>query len=288
MLCTARGLVNLSSFSGEQEVPAKATFERPKERLGHPAEARRLDVTVLDVVRNTIREDVVNFDLADAESVALKKLPPFASRIRVCNRAGGLRFGVSRNQFGELPELPFAFGEENPSNFVRAAVVDHDFDGRARAGVLVKLFEDGVGMGRVMNSSEGVDEIVRLDGKETGKLLSVSRAEANSVFQSENRGALPSELHGFFGKVHGGDLRAGTSKVDGVCTDAAANFQDFLALPAVEFGESGDVILDEVLTSLYLVEIFPRANRSRGVADVTGAVVPVVLDAGNLNVFEVC
>src|SRR5438270_13555064 len=91
----ARGLVGnwtLGGFAGEQQVPAKAAFERAKKRLRHPTKVRLLDVTILHVVRNTIGKDVLDLNFANAEAVIFKKLTSFMASIGVGHRAAGLRF----------------------------------------------------------------------------------------------------------------------------------------------------------------------------------------------------
>ena len=81
-------------FASEQQMPAKATFEKTKEWLRHPAKVRFLDITILDVVGNAVGKDVLDFHFANAESVIFEKPTPFAARKGVGNRAAGLSFGV--------------------------------------------------------------------------------------------------------------------------------------------------------------------------------------------------
>ncbi len=153
-----------------------------------------------------------------------------------------------------------------------------------RARVLAELFEDGVGVRGVMDYAEGVDQVVRLDGDEGGKLFGIAGAEADAVLQAEDFGALASEGHRFIGEVDGGDLGAVAGEVDRVGADAAANFQDFLAAPVLEVGEGGDVRFDQIFSGFDFVEIFFGADRLRGMADVAGTIVPVVPNAVDLDV----
>lgn len=165
-------------------------------------------------------------------------------------------------------------------------MVDHDFQGGSGAGILAQLLEHGGGMRRVVNHAKGINQVIRLEGNEAAELLGVAAAKADAVFQAENGGAAAGQLHGFFGKIDGGDLGARAGKVDGVRADAAADFQDFLALPALELGKCRNVVLDEVLPGLDLVKIFLRADGRGGMPDVTGASIPVVADARDFDMGE--
>lgn len=165
-------------------------------------------------------------------------------------------------------------------------MIDHDLDGRTRACVLPQLLEHSFRVRRVVNHPKGINQVIRLDGNESAELLGIARAETDTVLESEYGGACAGELHGFVGEVHSGDLSASTGKVDGVRADAASDFQDPFAAPALELGERGNVRLNEVFASFDLVEIFPGADDSRRVADVAGTGVPVIADAGDFDVDE--
>jgi hypothetical protein len=147
-------------------VPAEAAFEGAEERLRHPAEVRPFHIAILNVVRDTIGKDVLDLSFKDAKTVAFEELPAFAARISVGDGAACLRFRVFRDKVLQIPELAAAVGEQNPCDFVGTAMVDHDFEDRAGAGVLTELVEDDIGMRSVVDDAEGVDEIVRLDGSE--------------------------------------------------------------------------------------------------------------------------
>src|SRR5215467_6403969 len=66
--------------------------------------------------------------------------------------------------------------------------------------------------------------------------------------------------------------RAG--EIDGVCPDAAPNFQHFLAAPPVKLREAGDVRLHHVFARLHFIEVLARAHRLGGMADIAGPCVP--------------
>src|ERR1700746_1191547 len=101
--------------------------------------------------------------------------------------------------------------------------------------------------------------------------------EAYLLRQSEDGGALPRQLYGFPREVHCCDARTGACEVNGVRADATANFQDLLVAPAIEFGETRNVIFHEVFASFDVVEVFLRAHRLRRMPDVARPSVPVFL-----------
>lgn len=156
-------------------------------------------------------------------------------------------------------------------------MVDHDFDRRPWTSVLTELLEDGIGMRRVMNHAERVDQIVRLDRNKAGEFFGVARAKSNSVFQPKDGGARAGQLHGFFGEIDGGDLRAGAGEVNRICPDAAADFEHLFATPSLELREPGDVVFHEVFASLHLVEVFLRTDGCSRMTNVTRTTVPVIL-----------
>src|SRR5712692_642752 len=145
-------------------------------------------------------------------------------------------------------------------------MVDHDFDGRAGPGVLTKLTENDIGVRGVVNDAEGVDQIVGLNGNEARELFGVARAEADLVLKPEDGSAGTGKLHGFFGEIDGSDLSAAAGEVDGVGADAAADFENFLATPALKLGKVGNVVFDEILAGFDFVKILPGADRRLGVA----------------------
>lgn len=165
-------------------------------------------------------------------------------------------------------------------------MVDHDFDGCAGASVLAKTVEDGIGMRGVVDDAERVDEVVRLDGHKARELFGVAGIEADLILKAEDGCTGAGKLHGFFGEIDGRDFNAAAGEVDGVGADAAADFENFFAAPTVELGESGDVRLDEIFAGFDFVEILPRADGRRGVADIAGTAVPIIPDAGDFHFGE--
>lgn len=78
-------------------------------------------------------------------------------------------------------------------------------------------------------------------------------------------------------------MRPSASEVNGICSDATADFEDFLAPPGLEVGKTRNVILDEILTGLDLVEVLLCADGSSGVANVAGPRVPVIANARDVH-----
>src|SRR5215472_5576805 len=138
----------------------------------------------------------------------------------------------------------------------------------------------------MVNHSKGVDQVVRLHGNKGAELLGVPGGKADVVFEAKNGSTLACQLHGLLGEVDCGDVRASAGEVDGVCADAAADFQDFFAAPTLEFGESGNVVFDEVFAGFYLVEIFLGADCGGRMANVAGTGVPIVADARDFDIGE--
>lgn len=267
-------------------MPTEAALEGAKQRFRHPPKVRLFDIAILHVVGDAIRENVLDLYAIHAEAVVFQEPASFPPGIGVGHRTAGLCFGVFSHQLREFPEASFAFSQQDASHFVRPTMVDHDFEDRTRTGVVAELAEDSLRVGRVVDDAKGIDEVVRLDREKGRKLLGVARTKTNALLQAENGSALARDLHGLFREVDGGDVGAGAGEVDGVGADTTADFQNFLPAPSGEFGKGGDVILDEILPGFHLVEIFPGADGSGGVADITRPRVPIIADAADFDLGE--
>ena len=79
-------------------------LEAAEEPVGHPAEVRLLDVPVLDVVADAIREDVIDGQVEDPEAGAFDERARLAARVGVGDRAAGLRLRVLRDELLGPPE----------------------------------------------------------------------------------------------------------------------------------------------------------------------------------------
>ena len=276
------------ALRGQKQVPARALFKRAKHGRRYPREVWLADIAILDILGNAIREDVIDRDAGDFETVVLEKLPARFASVGVSDGTTSLRFGASGDQVVQLPEFPVTFGGDDPADLPGPFVIHHDFQrGGVRpargVGVSAKLFKDSVRMRSVVDDAERVDQVVRLDGDERRELFGVAGAKLDAIRQPEHFGALAGEGHGFIGEVDGGDLRAVAGEIDGVRANAAADLQNFFAAPAFEIRESRDMRLDEIFASFHFIEVFARADGLRGVADVTGTAVPIIADAVDLN-----
>ena len=229
---------------------------------------------------------MLDFHVAHAEAMLFKKSAAFAACVGIGDRAAGLGFGVLGHEFGQLPELALAFGEQNPSDFVRPTMVDHHLDNSSGTRALTQLCEDRAGMRRVVNDAKVIDQVVGFHRNAAAELLRVACTKTDAIFEAEDNGALRRQIHGLVGKVHSRDLRAGAGEVDGVRAYAAADFQDFFAAPAVKVCECRNVIFDEVFPGFHLIEIFPGADRGGRMTDIAGTSVPVIADARDFDVSE--
>src|ERR1019366_10377456 len=152
----------------------------------------------------------------------------FGARTTIGHRTPGLRFRVIRHQPVQLPELPLPVYQQNPENLPGPAVIDHDLDGALRRHILADLIEHAVGIGRMVNHAERVDQVVRLHGDGFAEPFGVRLDEPYAVFQPEDFGALAGEFERLFRQIDGRDPRPGAREVDGVGADAAPDFQHLL------------------------------------------------------------
>ena len=127
----------------------------------------------------------------------------------------------------------------------------------------------------VMNDAEGVNQVVGFDGHKGGQLLGAAGVETHLILETVNLHALARQFQRLRRQIHRRDRRSVPREVDGVGADAAADFEDFLAAPALEVGEARNVRLDKILAGFDFVEVFARAHRLGRVADVAGTLVPV-------------
>ena len=267
-------------------MPAEAALESAEQRGRHGAEIQFFHVAILKVIRDAVGKDVIDVNIANAETVALEEFAAFATGIGVGDGAAGLRFGIFGHQFGQFPKPSAAFREQNAEHFPGAAMIDHDFHGRAGVRVGAELFEHTVRVRRVVNHAEGINQIVGRDGHEAAQLFGVAAIKLHLDLNAVNGGSLTGERDGFFREIDTGDLRAVTREIYGVGADAAADFENRFAAPALEIGEGGNVRLDAILAGFDFVKIFLGADRLRRVTDVTGTRVPVILDASDGDFFK--
>jgi hypothetical protein len=76
-------------------------------------------------------------------------------------------------------------------------------------------------------------------------------------------------------------VSVGARESRSVGANAAADFEDTLASPVLEFRIAEDVRLNEIFARFDFVEVFPRPHGLGRVPDITGPVVPIF--SGSLN-----
>src|SRR5262249_14460973 len=130
--------------------------------------------------------------------------------------------------------------------------------------------EHPIRAGSVMNGSERVHEVISSNRHGRGKLFAIRALERYSIGHGKFMGPELGKLERFWRQIDRRDIGAGTREIDGIGADAAADFQNALAVPARKIGKGGDVRLDEVLARFDLVEVIARANWLGRVANVAG------------------
>ncbi len=113
----------------------------------------------------------------------------------------------------------------------------------------------------MVDDTEGVDEVVRLDGNKFGEFFGIAQVKPDAILQPIDPGPPAGELQRLFREFYCGDPSAVTSEPYRIGADAAADFQHSPSPPALELCEPGDVGLYEVLTSFYLVEVLTRPQK---------------------------
>ena len=111
-----------------------------------------------------------------------------------------------------------------------------------------------------MNHSERIDKVVLFPRDDVAQLLDVRLIETR--LQSEHLEPTSTQLQRLTRELDRSKLSPGTRKVRSIGPDAAAYFEDLLSPPALELRELGDVRLDEILSSLHLVEVLAGADLS--------------------------
>src|SRR5438552_3527910 len=112
------------------------------------------------------------------------------SRVIISDRAAGLRLGVVGDQPVEFPELPLAVNKKDPQYLPRPAVVHHDLDGARGSHISADLFQNALGMRRVVDYAEGIDQIVFVYWYIVAKLLGIRLKKLNCFLHSGHRGPL--------------------------------------------------------------------------------------------------
>src|SRR5712692_2987409 len=165
-------------------------------------------------------------------------------------------------------------------------MVDHDFDGAAGFDITADLLEDARWMRRMMDDTEGKDEIVSLVGERLEEILGVGMDEADPILQTKDGCSPPGNLQRMVGKINGCNQGPMACKIDGVGADPAANLQNLLVPPAFELNERQDMGSDEVFPGFDLVKVFLRPDLLWRIPDVARASVPVAANCLYWNRFK--
>src|SRR5262245_21565854 len=119
-------------------MPPEPPLDGSKQPIRHRSEVPSLHVSVLHVVPHAIREDVVDVNILDPESV--QQPLSVANAIRVGHRTTSGRLGMSSDHIVRIPDRAGSMTSENAQHFQGPAVIDHEFDRAARSYVLAYLF----------------------------------------------------------------------------------------------------------------------------------------------------
>src|SRR5690242_12169007 len=118
-------------------------------------------------------------------------------------------------------------------------------------------------MRAVMNDTERIHEIVRLDRNERGQPFGVHSAKVDAVSKPKHICAPARQFDGSFRKIDSRDAGPCARETDSVGADPAADLENAFAFPSREIGKCRNVRLDKILALLDLVEICAAPDRSR-------------------------
>ncbi len=90
-------------------MPAKPVLQPSEERRRHPPEIPHFHVTILHIIGNSIRKDMIRPNLRFLKP--LEQLLNLPRGINIGNRAASLCLGITRYQFVQPPKLPVPIGQ---------------------------------------------------------------------------------------------------------------------------------------------------------------------------------
>src|ERR1700674_5547487 len=158
-------------------MPPKVPFQRAEKERGHPAEVKFLDVTVLYVVRNVVRKNVLDMYVARSKPVLFKEFTCLAPRVGVGDRTARLRFRIPGNELLQFPKAALARRHKDRADLPGIAMINHDLENGSRPRVLAQLFEYSAGKWGMMDHAEGIDQIVRFYRNKTRQLFRIRQIE---------------------------------------------------------------------------------------------------------------
>ena len=92
-------LISLYPLCGHTQMPAKMSFHPSKDKIGHPAKIPDFHITILDIIRNTIGENVIHPHLCYFKPIVTHQFLYFTTSKSVCNRASCLGFRMPCHKF---------------------------------------------------------------------------------------------------------------------------------------------------------------------------------------------
>ena len=115
----------------------------------------------------------------------------------------------------------------------------------------------------MVNHPERINQIECFWTHDLVQLFGTAMKETDAVSQAIDLGALARDLERLLLNVHGCHRSAIAREVHRVRANAAANFEDTLASPALEFRKAEDMRLNEILARFDFIEVFPCADGLR-------------------------
>src|SRR5215469_10027623 len=97
-----------------------------------------------------------------------------------------------------------------------------------------ELLDHAVGVGSVVNDSEGIDQVKRFYWQDGAQFFCTSTVETDPILQAKYFRANSGDVQRPLGQVHGDNRSAVASKIHCVGDDSTPNFKDFLVTPRLE------------------------------------------------------
>src|SRR5579864_6438603 len=147
----------LTRVCRDAQMPPHDPLQQVENRLGEIAEIPDLDVSISNIIRNFLGEDMPDRDFVDLETRADEawNLP---SRVRICDWTAGLRFGMPSNRLVQLPKRPPAERRNDPENLPREPMINHQLqDATSPHIITLYLIHDPLWVRCVMDYSERID-----------------------------------------------------------------------------------------------------------------------------------
>src|SRR3990172_248187 len=130
---------------------------------------------------------MLDVDLFHHETAFLQQSLELTTREGIGHRRTGLGLRVHCDEFWKLPELATPLPKQYLQDLPRVPMVDHELDQRSGVRVIVcDLVQHALGIWRVVDHTEGVDQIVRLRCYDLGQFLSIGQVVTYPVRQAKD------------------------------------------------------------------------------------------------------